>query len=390
LIRSRRQQFNREWSSERYAHFLKLIENRCGEPPPFRHSETPCFLPKELVDRMARYGGEMFQQLLAHPHYEQDSREAIPAAFRVPNENPYPLFVQADFGLDENLEPQLVEIQGFPSLYAYQPFLAECYREAFNIDSNLASFPGDLDRDSYDALMKQVIVGKHEPENVVLLEIDPLRQKTRCDFLLTAEFYGVPTVDISTIRRRGNRLFYERGEALVPIHRIYNRTIVDELTRRQILIPFDFREKLEVEWAGHPNWFFRLSKFSLPYLDHPAVPHTRFLSDLDEVERPEEYVLKPLYSFAGLGVIVGPTAAQIASIEPERRKNYILQKRVNFRPVIETPAGPTKLEIRIMYIWLGSLRAVNTIVRMGRGSQMGVDHNKGFEWVGASAAFLDN
>jgi hypothetical protein len=140
---------------------------------------------------------------------------------------------------------------------------------------------------------------------------------------------------------------------------------------------------LDVEWAGHPNWFFRLSKFSLPYLDHPAVPRTRFLDRAQDIGRPEDYVLKPLYSFAGTGVIVGPTAAQLAAVPAEQRSQYILQERVDFQPVIETPAGMAKVEVRIMYIWLDELRAINTIVRMGRGAQMGVDHNKGLAGSGA-------
>jgi hypothetical protein len=152
---------------------------------------------------------------------------------------------------------------------------------------------------------------------------------------------------------------------------------------------FDFRDELEVEWAGHPNWFFRLSKFSLPYLDHRAVPRTRFLDRAQDIDRPENYVLKPLYSFAGAGVIVGATAEQLAAVPEHQRSQYILQERVDFRPVVDTPFGPTKIEIRIMYIWLDRLRAVNTIIRMGRGAQMGVDHNKGFAWVGASAGFID-
>jgi hypothetical protein len=57
--------------------------------------------------------------------------------------------------------------------------------------------------------------------------------------------------------------------------------------------------------------------------------------------------------------------------------------------VIDTPEGATKIEVRIMYVWLEGLRPVNTIIRMGRGAQMGVDHNKDMEWVGASAAFLE-
>ncbi len=219
----------------------------------------------------------------------------------------------------------------------------------------------------------------------MLLEIDPWHQKTRHDFLLTERLWGVRTVDIAAVRKQGKRLYH--GD--VPIHRIYNRAIVDELVRKQVKLHFDFRDELDVEWAGHPNWFFRLSKFSLPYLDHPAVPHTQFLDRAGKVDHPERYVLKPLYSFAGSGVIVGPTAEQLAAVPVERRGDFILQERVDFRPTIETPFGPTKMEVRIMYVWQDDLRPVNTIIRMGRGAQMGVDHNKALEWVGASAAFID-
>ncbi|MCU1234938.1 MAG: hypothetical protein JWP63_2905 [Candidatus Solibacter sp.] len=385
MIPSHRQQFNREYSEAKYARFLALLEARCGGAVLFRHSETPCFLPGSLVSTLARYGSEMVEQLLANPQYQADSRAAIPPEYRVPNEDPRPLFVQADFGLDADLKPQLVEIQGFPTLYCYQPLLAEAYREAYGIDASLGALPKGMDAAEYRAVLRQAIVGDHDPENVVLLEIDPAHQKTRHDFLLTEQEFGVRTVDIASVVKQGNRLFHGG----VPIERIYNRAIVDELVRKQIPMAFDFRDELDVEWAGHPNWFFRLSKFSLPYLDHIAVPKTRFLSDAGTVDDPERYVLKPLYSFAGAGVIIGPTAEQLAVVPAEQRSQYILQERVDFRAVIDTPFGATKLEIRIMYVWLDRLRAVNTIIRMGRGSQMGVDHNKGFAWVGASAAFID-
>ena len=389
MIPSHRRHFNQEYSDAKYARFLALLRERCGEPVPFRHSETPCFLPGSLIDTMARYGREMVEQLLANPRYERESRAAIPPAYNVPGEDAVPLFVQADFGLDEQMRPQLVEIQGFPTLYAYQPLLAESHRTAYGIDGSLHALPGGMEAPAYHALLGEAVVGRHDPENVVLLEIDPARQKTRHDFLLTEQDYGVRTVDIASVVKQGNRLFYHRDGKLTPIRRIYNRVIVDELVRRQIPLAFDFRDDLEVEWAGHPNWFFRLSKFSLPYLDHPAVPRTRFLDGAQDIGRPEDYVLKPLYSFAGTGVIVGPTAAQLAAVPAEQRSQYILQQRVDFRPVVDTPFGPTKLEVRIMYIWLDRLRTVNTIIRMGRGAQMGVDHNKGFAWVGASAGFID-
>jgi hypothetical protein len=388
LIPSLRQKFNRDWTPAGYERFLALLEERSGVAPPFRHSETPCFLPSALIDRMITYGREMAEQLVADETYRRDSLAAIPERYRVPNEDPAPLFVQADFGLDANLDPKLVEIQGFPSLYAYQPVMAESYRDAYSLDPHLAAFPGGITLAEYHALLRRAIVGEHDPENVVLLEIDPEHQKTRGDFHVTERLFGVHAVDIRDVRREGNRLFH----GATPIHRIYNRAIVDELERRSIELAFDFRDDLHVEWAGHPNWFFRLSKFSLPYLNHPAAPRAQFLDRAEHIEWPgrylERYVLKPLFSFAGLGVVVGPTQEQIAAVPADRRRDYLLQERVDFQPVIETPAGPAKIEVRIMYIWLDELRAVNTIVRMGRGAQMGVDHNKGLAWVGGSAGFI--
>ena len=390
MIASHRQEFNRRWAPEEYRQFLAILEARCGEKAQFRHSETPCFFPEELIDRMATYGIEMVQQLLDDPRYEAASRAEIPEAYRVPNEAVEPLFVQADFGLDQNLEPKLVEIQGFPSLYAYQPVMAAAYREAYRLGDQLSIFPGGMQENEYWALLHAAIVGTQNPENVILLEIDPAHQKTRHDFVITEQKFGVRAVDIRDLRQQGNRLFYPRAGKLVPVRRIYNRAIMDELERRHIQLPFDLRDDIDVEWAGHPNWFFRLSKFSLPFLKHRAVPRALILSVAGPIENPDRFVLKPLYSFAGAGVIVGPTQEQLDAIPAERRKDYILQERVDFQPVIATPHGMTKVEIRIMYIQTSAgMRHVHTIIRMGRGAQMGVDFNQGQEWIGASAAFLD-
>ncbi len=388
MIPSYRSRFNREWTPAKYGRFLRLLEERYGEPVQFRHSETPCFVPAELVRKMASAGTEMVEQLLANADYLRAANEAIPKDFRVPRTDKVPLFVQADFGLDEDLQPKLVEIQGFPSLYGYQPVLAETYAKAYGIEPGLAVLPDGLTTEEYWRLLREAIIGEHDPAMVVLLEIDPWRQKTRHDFVVTEEMLGLHTVDIRAVRQRGAKLYYDLHGVETPVRRIYNRVIVDELQRRRVDVPFDLTDDLDVEWAGHPNWFFLLSKFSLPYLRHAAAPWTQFLDQAGRISKPEDYVLKPLYSFAGAGVIVGPTAGQLAAIPGGERHNYVLQKRVNFQPVVETPAGPTKIEVRIMYIWLDRLRPVNTIIRMGRGAQMGVDHNKEMEWVGGSAAFI--
>jgi hypothetical protein len=422
MIPSLRKQFNENFTAEKYRAFLRRVDDVCGTHVQFRLSETPCFFPKGLIDRMAADGEALIRQLVDNPEYRAKSDEAVPAEFKVPNEPDHPMFVQVDFGLVRDaageLQPKLVELQAFPSLYAYQGPLAEAYLDVFGLrepgwlpkesrfltgssrqfgmtkhegeqpGSELKYFLSGLDEKGYRELLRRAIVGGHDPENVILMEIHPEEQKTLPDFLLTEKMLGVRAVDIVDIRKDGARLYYERGGKRIPIRRIYNRTIVDELQRKNIKLGFDWRDELDVEWAGHPNWYFRISKFSIPYLRHESVPKTWFLDRIEEIPADlENYALKPLYSFAGLGVVIAPTKADIAAIPAEKRPFYILQERMHFEPVIATPLGETKAEVRVMYVWLDELTPVLTIIRMGRGLMMGVDHNKNMEWVGASAGF---
>jgi hypothetical protein len=394
MIPALRKQFNSSFSPGKYQTFLRRMDEICGTHVQFRLSETPCFFSKSLLDRMALDGQELVRQLVENPSYRTKSDEAVPAEFKVPNEASHPMFVQVDFGLvrggEGQLQPKLVELQAFPSLYAYQAFLSQLYIDVYGLNDpasgSLQYFLSGLTTDSYRELLRQAIVGKHDPENVILMEIHPEQQKTLPDFRLTQELLGVPFVDIVDIKKEGSRLYYQRAGKRIPIHRIYNRAIVDELQRKNVTLNFDWRDDLDVEWAGHPNWYFRISKFSIPYLRHRSVPKTWFLNQLTDVPTDlENYALKPLYSFAGLGVVIAPTRVDIAAIPREKRPYYILQERMNFEPVIETPHGSAKAEVRLMYIWLEDLKPVLTIIRMGRGLMMGVDHNKNLEWVGASA-----
>jgi len=392
MIPSLRKQFNANFTPEKYRTFLTVMEERCGTPVQFRMSETPCFFPKDLLDQMAEYGKELIHQLESL-EYRKQSFRAIPPEFNVPHEAPHPMFIQVDFGLvrdaEGGLQPKLVELQGFPSLYAYQAMLSQVYMEVFELDDSLQYLHSGLDWEAYKKLLCRAIVADHDPHNVILMEIDPLHQKTLPDFLLTEKLLGIPTVAITDIEKRGKQLFYEKDGRRIQIQRIYNRAIVDELVRKKLTLNFRFEEDLDVEWAGHPNWYFRMSKFSLPYLKHPCVPKTQFLDRVEHMpDDLENYVIKPLFSFAGLGVLINPSKQDLAVIPKEKREDYILQERLNFEPVIETPFGGTKAEVRMMYIWLEELLPVMTIVRMGRGLMMGVDHNKNMEWVGSAAGFF--
>ena len=393
MIRQRRDRFNREFEPARYHAFLADVRQRVGVPVDFRLCETPCFFPRDLLTRLSGAALEMVDALLSDAAYRAAADAAVPPEFRLARGESRPTFVQIDFGLvntEAGIEGRLVELQAFPSLYALQPILAAAYIRQWALDG-VEVFLGGLDAGGYRRLLGNAIVGAHDPEQVVLMEIDPLTQKTLPDFIASERTWGVRTVNVRDVTREGRRLFYAHEGRRIPIARVYNRVVPDDITKRRPQLGFDYRDDLDVEWTGGPDWFFRISKFSIPWLRHAWVPETQFLDQLASlpVDR-DDWLLKPLFSFAGGGITFAPTDADIAAIPADQRHNYILQRRVAFTPVIDTLEGPTQAEIRVMLVDdAGTYRPVIPLIRMGRGKMMGVDHNKGFGWVGASAALLE-
>ena len=320
MLQPYRSDFNSlQFSESRCRELVHRLNQRCGTSISFPICETPCFFSNELMAELAETGRQLTHQLIDNASYMKLSDQAIPAEYRVPNDNPRPNFMTVDFGLvrgaDGRLEPKLVELQAFPSILGYQDVLCEEYRRVYGLDESLGWHLGGLTSESYWNLVRRTVVGDHAPENVVLLEVEPETQKTLPDFNVYADRLGVRTVDLANVRKSGSKLFYQRDGTWVPIERIYNRAIVDEIVRKGIMPGFDYRDELEVEWAGQPNWYFRISKFSLPYLSHPSVPTAVFLDDWFAGERgalPDrrnQLLLKPLYSFAGKGIQFEPTDA---------------------------------------------------------------------------------
>jgi len=420
VIADLRSQFNRSFTPQKYDSLLSLIQQKCDATVGFRVAETPIFIPLALLDQLASSGAELTAALLANPDYLAAAGEAIPPQFRIPGQTPHPNFLTADFALvrtpDGQLAHRLVEIQAFPSVYGYQTVMAEAYRQIYGLPNTLGTFLSGLDEAAYWALLAKTVLGGHAPENVVLTELDPLNQKTWPDFAVTSRHLRIPVVDIRSLEPVGNKLHYRNAAGrLVPVHRIYNRAIADEMIARDIQLPYSLTHPWDVEWAGHPNWYFLISKFSLPWLSNPpgpfpVVPPAAFLSDflagpgrtqlatagvpLPADPGPQttypDLLLKPLFSFAGKGIEFDPSQARLEEIPAADRPNYMLQQRMSFVPTIETPHGLTQAEIRILYLWPDgeALTPVFSLVRLGRGKMMGVDHNRNQQWVGASSAFF--
>jgi hypothetical protein len=388
MVPELRERFNRAWSPDVHATLLARLTEAAGAPLGFMLSETPCFFPEALLNEMADTGRQLVTSFLSD-HAAREACEAlIPARYLGPGQESRPTCVQVDFGLVRGDSGRHEALQAFPSLYAFQHTIGTLYREAYDLPSSLSQHLDGLDTPAYLALMREVLLGPHDPAEVVLMEIAPERQKTRPDFGLTRALWGIDTLDPQEVVVRDRRLWRRLGAREVPIRRIYNRIIPDELERTGHSMPFDFRDDLDVEWIGHPAWYFRLSKSAIPWLRHPSVPKTWRLSDVDRLPADREsLLLKPLFSFAGSGIVFAPTDAELAAIPAAERHLYLLQERVAFMPTIDTPQGLTQAEVRIMYVWTDRLRPVLPLVRMGRGKMMGVAHNRGLAWVGASAGF---
>jgi hypothetical protein len=165
--------------------------------------------------------------------------------------------------------------------------------------------------------------------------------------------------------------------------------VFDELEVKKAVIPFNWNEELDLTWCSHPNWYWTWSKFALPSLTHPAVPQARFLSDITELPADlTRYVLKPLFSFAGAGVVVDVTDEDIQKIPFEQRANWVLQEKITYADAIKMPDGNgVKAEVRVMLARPpngNDLIPVICLVRLSRGKMLGVDFNKGLTWVGGS------
>lgn len=397
MVEELRKRFNERFSTETYQKFLAEIKSQFNYQQPFRIAETPAFISKSFYGMVEEACAKLIE-VIASPDYKSRTEASFHEnTLRVPNETDKPLFLVFDFGVcsDENgnLIPQLIELQGFPSLYNFQNLLADTFRKVYPELNSLKNLPSGLTSEEYHELLNQAILGGHRPENVVLLEIEPDQQATAIDFYCARKDHGIKLLCVTDMFAEGDQLFYsdDSGQK-IQVKRIYNRVIFDELERRPDLnLRFDFTKPYDVEWAGHPNWFYRISKFSLPLFSSRYVPETHYLDQIDEYPHDlENFVLKPLYSFAGAGVELHITRERLDVIE--NRENYILQRKVHYEPVIQTPDIPAKMELRVMLLWLPDEerpRIVNNLVRLSKGEMIGVKYNKDKTWVGGTVGFFE-
>ena len=384
---------NSLFSEEKHAQFLRELSKCCGSPIEFRVAELPIFVDENMRSKLCASAIEIAKLCLEHQR-NATITTPIPPAFNVPNESEKPLFSVIDFAIalneDGSLVPKVVELQGFPSLYGYQLRFAQSIKHAYELH-DFTPFPNELDEQEYTALLKSALVGNHDPDETCLLEFKPEEQKTKPDFSVIEQLTGMKTTDIQSVKKNGNTLYHQRNGKWVRIRRIFNRAIADELDDYSVKLPFNWFDEIDVEWAGHPNWYFKMSKHVLPYLSHESIPPSHLLSELKQIPNSlEPFVLKPLFAYSGKGVIINPNHSDIEAIAPALKTNYLLQEKIRCAECLDTPYGPNKVEIRIMLIWPDNQidpQPVMSLARTGRGPMMGVRYNN-TPWAGSSGCLF--
>jgi hypothetical protein len=397
MIPAIRKAYNEAFTKETYEAFLKELNNAHAGALEFRVAETPIFVPKDFTTKMLD-ACESIVDIIVDPKFKELTKNAIPENIKVPGENHHTHFIAFDFGICINeageYEPQLIEMQGFPTLFAYEVLLDDVFRKHFPVPADFDCYLGGYNRETYLQLLKEIIVGNYNRENVILLEIFPRKQKTRIDFYCTEDYLGIKMVCLTELIKEGKKLYYLNDGKKTEVKRIYNRIIFDDLQQQTQEVQGKGKilfEDLDVEWCPHPNWFYRISKFTLPLIRHPYVPATWYLNEVKQIPADlENYVLKPLFSFAGQGVVIDVTQADIDKVkDPE---NWILQRKVKYADIIQTPDVPAKAEIRVFYFWKdGATRpvATNNLGRLSKGKMIGVRYNKDKEWVGGSFCYFE-
>ncbi len=389
-----RRRFNDHFTVEKYQAYLAQLNGLHPGGIDFRNAETPIFVPKDFTKKMLDACEDIID-VIVRTNFKALTERAIPKDMLVSHEAAYSDFIAFDFGVCENengeLEPQLIEMQGFPTIFAFQAFHSAITKEYANVPDTHSAYLNGYTEETYLQLLKDIVVGDMDPKNVILLEIYPEQQKTRIDFYCTEDVLGIKTVCLTKLIGEGNKLFYELNGVKTEIKRIYNRLIFDDLHQQEGLGDIiDITHPWEVEWVPHPNWFYRISKYTLPLIRNPYVPATFYLDEIKEIPADlNNYVLKPLFSFAGMGVVIDVTPEDITNVKDPQ--NWILQRKVKYADIIETPGEPAKAEIRLFYFWKKGWErpiAVHNLSRLSKGKMIGTRYNKDKEWVGGTVAFF--
>lgn len=395
MIDKYRKLFNEQFSLEKYHAFQADIASDFDYLPTFRMAETPFFISNELKSQLIEGCNDVIK-LIQQDDFNELTNKALELNSKVPNQDNHTTFLAIDFGICEEkgeVVPKLIEVQGFPSLFNYQNILYDKFKNHYPFMEELTPFINGISADEYLSIVEESICNNHPKENVILLEIEPEKQNTKIDFYYCKRDIGIPIVCVSEIIKKGKQLFYKNQNGQeVLIKRIYNRVIFDELElRKDLNLNFSFSDDLDIEWAGHPNWFFRISKFILPYLKGKYFIETTLLSDLKEIPNDlENYVLKPLFSFSGTGVIFHVKKENIEAVVD--KELYILQKKVNYIPIVQAPDAKVKAEVRVLCVWKKDDVAPTllcNLVRLSRGEMIGVKFNKDKDWVGGTLGLFE-
>ena len=396
MIKAVRLAYNKAFSESNYEKMLAELSNQAPATMGFRISETPIFIDVAIKKALLKAGDEI-NAFITSSEFKEKSKNSFSSIITPPNEGPLPECIVMDFALcmnnDNKVVPKLIELQGFPSLFGFQVMYDIAFRNNFDIPDGFSPYLNNYTQESYLAHLRKIIKG-NQGKHTILLELFPEQQKTKIDFEITKQLIDIPVVCVTELVKEDCHLYYIRDHKKYLIERIYNRVVWDELEKQSSEVQAKaalLSTDVSLEWVTHPNHYYRISKYILPYLNSSFVPNTQFLGDAKTIpDNLNDYVLKPLFSYAGQGVLIDVTKSDIEQIKDPQ--NWILQEKVEYTSLIETPSGPAKTEIRLFYFWDDLTKkyiATLNLARLSKGKMIGVSYNTNATWVGGSIAYFE-
>lgn len=394
MLKDIRIAFNQAFTDERYQRYLDYINQHYPNSVGFRIAETPLFFSKEFKESITLAGEAICHQLI-QPALLKQLCKGIPAGFNIDAYNTLPNCILLDFAITENgREPDysLVELQAFPSLFAYEIIQNNALLQSYSIPNGFSAFLNDYDEKSYLSLLSQLIKGDN-PNETILLELDPEIQKTCIDFYCTRDYLNIPIVNIRDIYFKEGKWYYLSGGKESTFKRIYNRIVFDEIKENEAIVEtyIQLANDSQLTWFTHPIHFFMYSKYALPYITHPKIPKTVFLDQVN-IQKTDftRKVIKPLFSFAGKGVMIEPTQESVQSIT--NKAQWICQEKIHYVQGILTPKDPAKAELRIFFLKdpkTNVFKAVFNLARLSKQALINTAQNSNDTWVGGSMAFFE-
>jgi len=282
----------------------------------FKATSSEVFLfPKELKSELIEAATGITNQLfssrvltLAESNITDNSNILD---FRSYKNLPEPYFMTIDlaYAPGGGTNFKLIEAQAFLSI---SHMFFEHYSKLLDLNRDVF-----LNFEAYQHFLRKI-----QNNHSILLEDCPWEQKTAIDFHLLQK-----QASIEVLNFRGILGSHALKEKL-----IYNRLIFADLTAQEFAnAKISLSGLPNARWLHHPDWYYFVSKSSLPYITSPWAAQSFLVADkpLNFEPKSNAWVLKPLFDYGCSGVNLNPSRTDIENVDAP--KEWLLQQKIELK-----------------------------------------------------------